>query len=372
HYQSGSKLSFTNDASLLLPSHVYRDEYMVMTRGTTKLTDSTGLSTMIRPGFVAIVGVEGGTTRLGVNSSAHTMPSDIYSNTAYPPLVPGLTANIDIEPYEVLQILSAGEPGCTDLAECDNGDTLHQCCNAPPEYDLTGTMIKVMSGPNPAVFAGTVMSFVPYNVWAADHLEEQMPPLETWGAHYLCAHTVTQAAGEPSVWRVLSGSDNNAITFNPASVNDAVTLAKGEYIEFESLADFEVTSEGRTSIGQFMVGQNYTAAPPNLGDPSMTLAVPVEQYQRSYTFLAPGTYVYNYITVTHRNGAFPLLDGDPVAGDTVDITAEYARTNMTIDAGIHHIQSDEPFGLQVYGVGTSTSYMYPGGLGLKRVSVPVE
>ncbi|MDD5307289.1 MAG: hypothetical protein PHU25_08205, partial [Deltaproteobacteria bacterium] len=166
HYQSGSKFSFTNDASLLLPSHVYRDEYMVMTRGTLKLQTSL-FSSMSRPGFVAIVGVEGGTTQLGVTSSAHTAASDIYSNATYPALAPGLTANIDIEPYEVLQILSDAEPGCTDTAACNSGTTSYQCCNAPPEYDLTGTMIKVMSGPNPAVFAGTVMSFVPYNVWAA-------------------------------------------------------------------------------------------------------------------------------------------------------------------------------------------------------------
>jgi hypothetical protein len=104
----------------------------------------------------------------------------------------------------------------------------------------------------------------------------------------------------------------------------------------------------------------------------MALGVPVEQYRTDYTFLAPTSYVQNYLTVIHETGGYPTLDGTPVSGDTVSITDEYARTNLEIDGGFHYIESDAPFAITVYGVGTYTSYMYPGGLDLKQVDVDVE
>ncbi|MDD5305711.1 MAG: IgGFc-binding protein [Deltaproteobacteria bacterium] len=370
HYSAGTNVySYSNDASLLLPSHVYLDEYVAMARPTMKV--KTASAGMIRPGFVAIVGTGDGPSTVEITSSAFTFKSDAKSSASYPALQPGGTMTATLNPYDVLQILSSAEQACTGGKVCQAGYT---CCNTPPQYDLTGTIIKVTSGPSPAVFAGTTMSFVPFNKWAADHLEEQMFPLKTWGTHYICARNITQKPAEPTVWRVLSGSNGNPITFTPASAHAGVTLNKGEYVEFESLADFEIKGEGRISVGQFMVGQNYTSDvnPPKNGDPSMSLGVPVEQYRTSYTFLAPTTYVFNYLTVVHKTGTFPQLDGAPVAGDTVGVTAEYSRTNLTISAGIHKIKSTEAFGIQVYGVGTYTSYMYPGGLDLKRVDTPVD
>ncbi len=153
-----------------------------------------------------------------------------------------------------------------------------------------------------------------------------------------------------------------------------MTLDKGEYVEFESLGDFEVSGNGRVAVAQFMVGQNYTSdsSPPPNGDPAMALGVPVEQYRTSYTFLAPTSYVYNYLTVVHPIGAPPSLDGVPVVGDTVEITAEWARTNLEISGGIHSISGGDPFAITVYGVGNYTSYMYPGGLDLKEVPVILD
>jgi hypothetical protein len=372
-YQVGTNYSYTNDASLLLPAHVYRDEYLVISRPTTKITQTLG-SALIRPGYFAVIGPNDGPVELDITFSAHTLASDAESNHNYGAMTPGQSASgVQVGPYEVLQVLSAGPPDCPNGTGCSSGYT---CCQAGADYDLTGTVIQVASGPAPAVFGGTVMSFIPYNVWAADHLEQQMFPLETWGAHYLCAHNITQAPQEPSVWRVVSGSDGNEITFYPASVHDAVTLDKGEYVEFGSMADFEIEGTGRVAVAQFMVGQNFTSDvdPPDNGDPAMALAVPVEQYRTRYTFLAPTSYVHNYLTVIHPIGVYPALDGSPISGETVEITDEHARTNLDISGGIHEIavEDDNPFAITVYGVGTYTSYMYPGGLDLKEVPVVVE
>ena len=82
-------------------------------------------------------------------------------------------------------------------------------------------------------------------------------------------------------------------------------------------------------------------------------------------------FLWRWLTVIHKIGSYPSLDGTPIAGDTVELTDEYARTNIEITGGVHDITSGDPFGIEVYGVGSYTSYMYPGGLDLKEVDVDV-
>jgi hypothetical protein len=38
-------------------------------------------------------------------------------------------------------------------------------------------------------------------------------------------------------------------------------------------------------------------------------------------------------------------------------------------SGVYHLHADAPVGLHVYGYGRYTSYMYPGGLDLKRITL---
>jgi hypothetical protein len=368
--------SYTNDASMLLPSHVYRDEYIVLSRPTLKVIDNWNGVTVVNPGLFAVVGVGDEEATIEVEVHAHTFASDNLSNEEYPAYAPGDTFTTTIKPHEVLQVLATSDTGCPNQMECGNG--YQYCCDQPIEYDLTGSVIRVLDGPNPAVFGGTDCSFVPWNKFACDHIEQQMFPLETWGTRYLCAHHQTQAEGEPTFWRVMSGSDENEIEFIPTSVFPNVSLNKGDYIEFEALEDFEVVGQGRVAVARFMVGQNYTSdlTPPENGDPAMSLEVPVEQYREDYTFLAPTTYVHNYLTIVHETGVFPVLDGAPVTSYSSSITYaindDFHKTEMEIDGGIHYIESDSPFAIQVYGVGRYTSYMYPGGLDLAKVDIDVQ
>jgi len=366
HYQSGNVFSYTNDASLLLPVHVYRDEYIAISRPTLKVSEMGW-----DPGFLAVIGPATGSSTVQITTTAYTVASDAVSNATFQAMSPGSTFQVTVEPFEVFQLLSATETGCTGATPCSN----YTCCNTPTTYDLTGTEIRVIAGRNPAVFSGTDCSFVPFNKWACDHLEQQMFPRETWGSRYVCGRNETQASGEPTIWRVVSGSDGNLIQFS-SGAHPSVTLDRGEYVEFESMNDFVVEGSGRVAVAQFLVGQNYTSdySPPPNGDPAMALVVPVEQYRTSYTFLTPDTYVRNYLTVIHGVGNYPTLDGNTLVGQgyTMDIDGEWAKTNIEIQSGIHYIESSQPFAIMVYGVGSYTSYMYPGGLDLAKVDTIVE
>lgn len=376
--------SFSNDASLLLPTHVFLDEYMAIARPTQKLTSVfDGIRTdNVSPGFISIVGPNNGPTTLEITTTAATYATDQQSVVSYPALAPGQTLEaVTLRPLEVLQILSANEPGCVSPKICDEAQYTDiygkpqvadiSCCKAPRQFDLTGTTIKVLDGPAPAVFAGHNCTFVPFDRFACDHLEQQMFPMATWGTHYLCAHTITERPEQPSIWRIISGADENTITFTPGSIHQDITLNKGDFIEFESRDDFEISGSGRFAVAQFLVGQKYTGDinTPQNGDPAMAIVVPLAQYRRTYTFLAPDTYAHNYLSVIHKTGEFPLLDGFVIAGDTADIGEDYSRTNLEIEGGIHSMSSTYPFGVTVMGVGSYTSYMYPAGLDLHRTVV---
>jgi hypothetical protein len=372
-YCSGSCIdfldfSYSNDASLLLPTHVYQDEYMVVSRPTRQAINDGGIGVGYHPGLFAVIGTGDEPATLEITLSADTAASDATSDVAHPQRNAGDQFQVEIEPHQVLQILSAVDYAtCPNPSPCGNNN----CCEMGAQFDLTGTRIRVLSGPLPAVFGGHVCAYLPYDRLACDHLEQQLSPLVTWGSEYLCAHNITQHPEEPTIWRVVSGADGNQISFTPDVVHPALTLDQGEQLEFESQADFLVQGTGRLSVAQFMVGQQYVTDgfPTEYGDPSMALAVPRDQYRSSYIFLAPHTYAESYLTVIHPTGEYPLLDGTPISGDTVDIAAEHSRTNLILEGGIHQIGSSSPFAITVYGVGSFTSYMYPGGLDLRPLDV---
>ena len=116
-----------------------------------------------------------------------------------------------------------------------------------------------------------------------------------------------------------------------------------------------------------MVGQNYSGstsaeAP---GDPAMALAVPVEQFRTSYRFLAPESFEQSYVNVIAREGASVQLDGAEVSGFEEIPGSVYLVAKIAVEGEAHAIEGSTPFGIAVYGVGSYTSYMYPGGLDLR-------
>jgi hypothetical protein len=47
------------------------------------------------------------------------------------------------------------------------------------------------------------------------------------------------------------------------------------------------------------------------------------------------------------------------------------RARTPIGGGAHRIEGTAPFGILVYGFGSYTSYMYPGGLDLREIAPPI-
>lgn len=333
-FQNGGANSFTNDASLLLPTHVLTGNYSVITHGAWTFGGST------YGDFGAVVGTRDGTT---VNVRLSTA---ISAGTGVAAAAAGTMQTYMINRGEVLLLSSS-----TGSAACNAGN-------------ITGTTIEANAPV--AAFGGHQCTQMPCGFTACDHLEEQLFPAETWGSRFVVSGLRERAANEVAVVRILSRVAGNNLTFTGiATPAGCATLAANAYCEFEASADFMVQGTAPLSIAQFMVGQDRVAG---VGDPAMVLEVPTQQFRTNYVFNVPGSYTTNFVTVVYTTGSIPRMDGTPITAGVALAGTPFSVTRYTTTAGSHRMTADQPFGIKVTGTASYTSYMYPGGLDLNQLT----
>ena len=106
-----------------------------------------------------------------------------------------------------------------------------------------------------------------------------------------------------------------------------------------------------------------------IGDPAYIIGVPVEQYRKQYTFLAPKFYAEDYVSIVAPIGTEVTLDGRELGQDEFKPFGDgkYAVSYQRIDDGRHELKASRPVGLFSYGVDQYVSYGYPAGLDLREL-----
>ncbi|HUJ57032.1 MAG TPA: IgGFc-binding protein [Kofleriaceae bacterium] len=328
---NGSDYSFTNDASLLLPTNVWRSNYY--TAAWQVVGDY--------PSELAVTAWQDA-TMVTIDSTAATV-----AGGGVPAFTVGTPGTVMLNAGDVVELLS--ESG-----------------------DFTGT--NITSSAPVSVIGGHYCADVPLDQAACDHLEESMFGVDTLGENYIvnAPAVTTIPAGKVEVIRVIATAPNTTLTYNPPQAGAPASIAQpGQFVEIDdNAASFEITASNKVVVAQYMEGET---AGGGTGDPAMALAVPVEQFRTSYTFQAPTSYESNYVDVTAPMGASVMLDGGAPLPLTAIGSTGYglARVeplgNGPAGDGNHTITGDMPFGITVYGYGQYTSYWYPGGLDLKDV-----
>ena len=320
----------TTDAAMLFATHSLGTRYYAM--------DYDGFSA--DNAFVAVYGTEANT-----------------SVTLYPPsgvaVTGSTTATLDAFDVMVVFASNAGE-------------------------SLTGT--RVEADKPVGVFGGNKCTQVPYGTPYCDHLEQQIFPRQAIGSHYVVAKShAREHCDPPDRLRVMADVDNTTVTFNPA-VAGPWTLNAGEWQETAISQDVEISATGPILVGQFLRSSNGSECQDE-GDPAFMLQVPTEQFRRDYVFLSPNTYEHDYVDIIAPLGASVTLDGNPVTLSTAGVGASgLSVTSLTLQDGVHTIDSDMEVGVMVYGYGgppggnpstQNVSYGYPAGLDLSVIN-PVE
>ncbi len=316
----------TNDASMLLPEHALRMNHVV--------ASYYPWLTNYYPSYFNVIAVEDQT---------------IVSWT------PPVTTNAGVGVPLVL-------PNGTGQVVMNRGDTLQVV--ASNHVDVSGTYV---TADKPiAVISGNEVVNVPAGVKFADHIEEQMIPLDYWGSEYVGPKAPPRGA-EKFHWRIYGGADNVTVNTSPAQQGFPRTLDRGEWHYFNTTVNLVFTGNGPFMPVQYLEGKNENGAGATTGDPSMYQMVPTEQFLDAYAFTTGIGYTTNYVQVIRQ------LGGPDVTVDGVTVTGyvgigNYEVANWVITEGTHFATSDAPFGIINIGYASATSYAYPGGMQLAEIN----
>jgi hypothetical protein len=251
----------SSDASLLLPQRTLGKYYQVLT--VPHSTKTIGEQTFHHPAGFAVVATRD-QTRVEVRVTAATAPMQVAAHDeeaaaeghALEPLAAGEQREYTLNAYEVLVFETARPPACTEVKDpvephgtiCIRADNFASglLCNVygrlfcQPGADLSGS--RVVADKSVAVFGQAKNAMVPYFMFGTEHLEEQLPPIETWGRtfllsrlepryrYYTCSRgnglgshesTCPFGSGE-SFWRVVAAEDDTRLeVLTPV---DAITI----------------------------------------------------------------------------------------------------------------------------------------------------
>lgn len=328
----------SNDASLLLPSEFLGSEYIGMAWPSSPMADELGLPP--QHGYLTVVATRPGLTNVTVRPTV-----DVEGGQHVPFLTAGETYQFALNQFEVLNL----EADASNMFDTNT--------------DLTGTPITadqpiaVFGGHEEAVVGGEC---------CAEHLEQQLFAVNTWGDHYF-AVPVENRGGSVDLWRVLAAYDDTLVTTMPPQPGaDSITLDRGQYLDISTSASFEIVASAPISVGQYLASSGATAD--GIGDPSFILAVPLNQLRSSYTVLTPTDYDENWLTIVRLRDDPVTLDGAAIR-DSLFHTfgiGGYEWAWVTVDEGAHTVEAPNTFALVAYGYSNAVSYGYPGGMDLRR------
>ena len=385
---------FSNDASLLLPSNVLGKYYYVMTREQT--------FDQLRS-FLTVVAVRTGTTKVTIDLTAPTLVGEnAWTGAPIAHMEAGSTFSADLKQFDVLNIetdligsdltgsmiLASKDVAVFGGSEASNAPNTNHCLVA--EGQLQGVCEWDMESACKNDSDCTAKGF---NTCCADHLEQQLFPVKSWGLRYLASKTFPRNQ-EQDVYRIIAAENNTQVTTIPPQASIPV-LNQGEWVDFESTSNFEIIAKKPIMVGQFLASEH--APDPNvngvpqpgdagIGDPAFILLVPVEQFRQDYVFLAPNKYELDYVTVIAPEGAKVWFDCPDILPQDIEAncialepddfelfgTGEYMTTKFKVEDGVHTLYSDQITGDYVYGYDQYVSYGYPAGLNIQDLGLIKE
>lgn len=307
--------------------------------------------------FTAIP-VTGLGTRYRIAAATSTVFTSVYAVVA---TTDGTTIRID---------------GGADIA-LDEGEAYVANING----DASGTLVE-SSAPVSVLSGHRCSNFKGVN---CDHMVEHLPPTSAFGTEFAVvrfANEDSTAARTKDAFKVIADIDGTEVRVDGVV---AGTINAGQSLVVEpygldgasTLNGGVITTSEPALLVQFMSTGRYRVdgSTTTVGDPSMTLVAPTDQFRSSVLFatMAAG-FAYDAANVVIATAAVGSvrLDGAPVAAGSFQQlgSSGYSAAQLRITSGTHSLSADAPFGVTVYGANPSDSYATPGGVGASSVTTP--
>lgn len=256
--------------------------------------------------------------------------------------------------------------------DLDEGDVAQIAVTADGTA-LTGTRIE--ADQPIGVFTGHECAFVPGELYACDHLEEQVAGLRLWGTRFAASRVPPRDPGDPegSMWQIYASEDDTTITFDaPVPVMglpmSPLVLDAGESLEFfaggppAAPGDFYVEADKPIAVFDYMTGWEHLGT--QIGDPAMLQLTPTEQFLDRYVVLVPDQWTWDFLVITRPAGAGIELDGAPLDDAAfVPSAGGWEVARVQVEDGVHQLLGTAAFSVAVVGYDTADSYAYMGGAG---------
>lgn len=225
--------------------------------------------------------------------------------------------------------------------------------------ELTGSHIT--SNKNIAVMSGNECTVIPNGYSACDHIEEQMPPVNTWEKTFITVPLATRLNGD--TFRFVAAVDGTTIQKDGVVIS---TLNAGEYHETIIEGSSYIEANHPIMALQYSHGTTWDNV---TSDPFMTLVPAIAQFDTTHVINTPNGFTGHYINIvvpTPNTGDI-MMDG--IAIDSSEFTVvtgnpDYSTAQLAITQGSHVLTSTVAFGLVGYGFANADSYGYPSSLKL--------
>ncbi|ODA90720.1 hypothetical protein ATY41_08705 [Leifsonia xyli subsp. xyli] len=279
-------------------------------------------------GFLSIVPVESGTT------TAHIEPP----------------AALNIAPFDVT--IAQG-----DVYQYEAGAGI----------SLTGAVVT--TDKPVSVYGSNRCANVPSNMYACDHLVEQLQPTASWGNIFVTYPLATRTKGD--TFRVVADVDGTTVAIAANDATETISLAAGEYYEWIGAAPQAVTGDKPIQVMQYSNGSQFDGI---MSDPFMAIVPSVEQGFTSSSIAPPSSGFENYVNITARTAdtAGVLFDGTPVDANLRQVIpgSDYSAAVITLGSAdaVHSLKSSGPVMMLVYGWADYDSYGYPGGFRVAKIA----
>ena len=352
----GGASSYLPSASLIYPSTAWGSSYLAISPHT-----DTGTK------WMTVVGAEDGTT-LSVQPTVAMLGGSIPN----PPVA--MVTNYALDRGQTLQWNS-------------NGDLVGSIVTADKPIGMfTGnTYLRVTTADGP--------------VSGQDSAHQMIPDVNALGSEYVGGGLYTRkASGQPEsvLYRMVGVVDGTALTWDPIAPPGApAMLGAGEVYEFQSTVAFSVLAQDDAhpfSLSQYMSGSlsgpgcgTNPGGSCTLGDDEWVTLVPPQQFLRYYPFFVDPTYGTSTLVMVRAAGATGFADvelscmGTVTGWQPVGAEGRYEVAHVELYRGStgqvpacatsqHLAQSEESFGIMVWGTDSFASYGYPAGGNLQTIN----
>lgn len=351
----GGASSFVPGATLLLPTSVWAEDYIVM-------TPPPGTHTEPGPLWIQVVAEED-------NTLVEIRPTaDLTGAGDVPSVTRGTTGSFTLNAGEYVQ----WESGASD----PSGSIIH--ADKPVGVHAGNRFLRLQATPSPG----------------GDAQHQQLLPVSALASEYVASPYPTRRsdlAPESIGYRIVGAFDGTTLTFDPPVAGAPTALSQGEVIDLLSAEPFivrsqddmhpfafaQVMSSGELPGGWRSGDTTFDLFDNALGDEEMTTVFPAAQFLRRYVFFTDPTYGITSLALTRTRGesgfsdvsvdCLGVIDGWTAVGATGEyevVSVDLMRGGIGVDGclnGRHSAESEGNFGMTVWGYDSYASYAYPAG-----------